>query len=130
MFCKCSDCGCTIDINKINTQPFIYKNKRYVVDFILCPNCKHVDIVCIKDAKYFRLAESLTDSVERISKMQRYGVKPETYAYGVKSAQKKKQRLSNHVEKLKSKFDGIFTVEDYMLSDGTITDALVYHETK
>lgn len=62
--------------------------------------------------------------------MQKYGVKPETYAFGVRSAQRKKKRLENHVDKVKSKFDGIFTVEDYMLSDGTITDALVYHETK
>jgi hypothetical protein len=30
---------------------------------------------------------------------------------------------------LKAKFHGTFTVEDAELSNGTITDCLVYHET-
>ena len=132
MIVKCDSCAKEYEISgpdDIRTQPFVFRGKRYVVDFLLCPSCKHVDIVCIKDAKYYELAEKVDKARKRISKMHRNGSSSQAYAQAVRSAYKKQERLGKHVDALKAKFRGVFTVEETKLSDGTITDALVYHET-
>ena len=132
MIVHCDSCGFEYEISRpddIRAQPFVFRDKRYVVDFLLCPSCKHVDIVSIKDAKYYELAEKVEKARKRISKMHRNGSSSQAYAQAVRSAYKKQERLGKHVDALKAKFRGVFTVEETKLSDGTITDALVYHET-
>lgn len=132
MIVKCDSCGSEWEIlgpDDIRTQPFVFRDKKYVVDFLLCPSCKHVDVTCIKDVKYFVLADKVDKARKRISKMHRTGADSQKYAQAVRSAYKKQERLGKHVDALKAKFRGVFTVEETKLSDGTITDALVYHET-
>ena len=132
MIVKCDACGFEYEINgpdDIRTQPFEFRNQKYVIDFLLCPSCKHVDIVTIKDAKYYELADKVEKARKRISKLHRIGANSQKYAQVVRSAYKKQERLGKHVDSLKAKFHGTFTVEDAELSDGTITDCLVYHET-
>lgn len=132
MLVKCDSCGFEHELSgpdDIRTQPFEFREKKYVIDFLLCPSCKHVDIVCIKDAKYFRLAKELEKARKRIAKMHKIGANSQNYAHAVRSAFKKQERLGKHVDGLKAKFHGVFTVEDAKLSDGSITDCLVYHET-
>lgn len=129
MLCKCDGCGKVSDFRLV-TQNFIHDDERYVVDFLLCPICKHVDVVTIKDKKAFNLSNDLNKSLERLSKLVDSG-KTNTRAFKLlqKSIKAKSERFSKQIDDLRSKFHGVFTVEDTKLSDGTITDVLVYHET-
>ena len=79
------------------------------VVFFNCPSCKRVHLVYVKDARWTELKTDLDKQVKRQARM--HGRENTQLAKVIaEMIEKKKARLSKHVDNLKRKYDGRFTL--------------------
>ena len=79
------------------------------VVFFNCPSCKRVHLVSVQDARWTELKTDLDKQVKRQARM--HGREnPQLAKVIAEMIEKKKARLSKHVDNLKRKYDGRFTL--------------------
>lgn len=109
----CDSCG-----TEYVLDPVDIKGASIVLDEGLCrvlwfscpePSCKRVYLVAVCDAKWTELKQDLDKQVERQHRM--HGREnPQLAKVIAEMIEKKKARLSKHVDGLKRKYDGRFTL--------------------
>lgn len=129
MLCRCSNCLIDTDMEYVS-QDFVNNGEHFIVDFLKCPLCKHVDIITIKDKKACELGESLKRLNKRINGFLAARDKPKRHALEALLVRfrKKQTRYANMLDVLKNKFCdfGHFTMQN-VESDGGFVDVLVYN---
>lgn len=108
--CDCDECGVQFQLDSVSiktTSMNLNEGKCDVVYFV-CPSCKKVYLVSVNDSKYYDLKNDLEKQVMRLRKIR--GSKNRELAKAIANMiEKKKDRLSHHVNKLKQKYKGRFT---------------------
>lgn len=79
------------------------------VDFFCCPRCHRVHLVAVKDARWTELKEDLDKQSARLRRAISKGSKQLVIEVSP-MVRRKKQRLANHTDRLKRKYDGRFTL--------------------
>ena len=107
----CDNCGkqSTLSSVGIKTSHMDLDEGACDVVFFNCPSCKAVHIVSVQDAEWVKLKADLDKQVERQAGM--HGRRDIQSAKHVgELVLVKRERLGKHVEKLKQKYDGRFTL--------------------
>lgn len=107
----CDGCGKQFKLSSvgIKTSRMDLNEGPCDVVFFNCPSCKRVYLVSVQDARWTELKTDLDKQIKRQAKM--YGRKSLQLAKLIgEMISTKKERLGKHVAKLKSKYDGRFTL--------------------
>lgn len=107
----CSNCGKQFKLSSvgIKTSRMDLDEGQCDVVFFNCPSCKVVYLVSVQDARWTELKTDLDKQIKRQAKMHgRNDLQLAKLIGELISA--KKERLGKHVVKLKSKYNGRFTL--------------------
>lgn len=107
---RCDECGCGFSISAVGIQEQKVKDRDLLVSYFMCPFCNKMYVIALKDAKYFELAEDLEKMKQRIYNASRSNRKVEFAKKLDAIARKKHDKLRQHVENLRKKYGGTFTV--------------------
>lgn len=114
----CSNCGKQFKLSSvgIKTSHMDLDEGQCDVVFFNCPSCKVVYLVSVQDARWAELKTDLDKQIKRQAKMHSRNDLQMAKLIG-ELISTKKERLGKHVAKLKSKYDGHFTL--VRTDDGT-----------
>lgn len=114
----CSNCGKQFKLSSvgIKTSHMDIDEGPCDVVFFNCPSCKAVYLVSVQDARWTELKTDLDKQIKRQAKMYSRNDLQMAKLIG-ELISTKKERLGKHVAKLKSKYDGHFTL--VRTDDGT-----------
>ena len=114
----CSNCGKQFKLSSvgIKTSRIDLDEGQCDVVFFNCPSCKVVYLVSVQDARWTELKTDLDKQIKRQAKMYSRNDLQTAKLIG-ELISTKKERLGKHVAKLKSKYDGHFTL--VRTDDGT-----------
>ena len=107
----CDSCGKQFKLSSVGIKTSLMYLDEGACDvvFFNCPSCKRVHIVSVKDARWTELKTDLDKQVKRQARM--HGRENQQLAKVIaEMIEKKKARLSKHVDNLKRKYDGRFTL--------------------
>lgn len=109
----CDSCGMEflVDSAAIRETTLDLDEGLSVVSWFACPNeeCKKVYLVAVMDPRWVELKVDLESQVARVKKLYNKKQQKKAEAVGL-LIDKKKDRISKHVEKLKKKYNGRFTL--------------------
>lgn len=107
----CDSCGKQFKLSSVGIKTSLMDLDEGACDvvFFNCPSCKRVHIVSVQDARWTELKTDLDKQVKRQARM--HGRENTQLAKVIaEMIEKKKARLSKHVDNLKRKYDGRFTL--------------------
>lgn len=107
----CDSCGKQFKLSSVGIKTSLMDLDEGACDvvFFNCPSCKRVHLVSVQDARWTELKTDLDKQVKRQARM--HGRENKQLAKVVaEMIEKKKARLSKHVDNLKRKYDGRFTL--------------------
>lgn len=107
----CDSCGKQFKLSSVGIKTSLMDLDEGACDvvFFNCPSCKRVHLVSVQDARWTELKTDLDKQVKRQHRM--YGRDNQQLAKVIaEMTEKKKARLSKHVDNLKRKYDGRFTL--------------------
>lgn len=107
----CDNCGKQFTLSSVGIKTSSIDLDEGVCDvvFFNCPSCKRVHLVSVQDARWTELKTDLDKQVKRQARM--HGREnPQLAKLISELISTKKERLGRHTEKLKSKYDGRFTL--------------------
>lgn len=114
----CSNCGKQFKLSSvgIKTSHIDLDEGQCDVVFFNCPSCNAVYLVSVQDARWMEFKTDLDKQIKRQAKMYSRNDLQMAKLIG-ELISTKKERLGKHVAKLKSKYDGHFTL--VRTDDGT-----------
>lgn len=107
----CDSCGKQFKLSSVGIKTSLMDLDEGACDvvFFNCPSCKRVHLVSVQDARWTELKTDLDKQVKRQARM--HGRENTQLAKVIaEMIEKKKARLSKHVDNLKRKYDGRFTL--------------------
>lgn len=107
----CDSCGKQFKLSSVGIKTSLMDLDEGACDvvFFNCPSCKRVHLVSVQDARWTELKTDLDKQVKRQARM--HGRENQQLAKVIaEMIEKKKARLSKHVDNLKRKYDGRFTL--------------------
>lgn len=107
----CDSCGKQFKLSSVGIKTSLMDLDEGACDvvFFNCPSCKRVHLVSVQDARWTELKTDLDKQVKRQARM--HGREnPQLAKVIAEMIEKKKARLSKHVDNLKRKYDGRFTL--------------------
>lgn len=107
----CDSCGKQFKLSSVGIKTSLIDLDEGACDvvFFNCPSCKIVHLVSVQDARWTELKTDLDKQVKRQARM--HGRENTQLAKVIaEMIEKKKARLSKHVDNLKRKYDGRFTL--------------------
>lgn len=107
----CDSCGKQFKLSSVGIKTSLIDLDEGACDvvFFNCPSCKRVHLVSVQDARWTELKTDLDKQVKRQARM--HGRENTQLAKVIaEMIEKKKARLSKHVDNLKRKYDGRFTL--------------------
>lgn len=107
----CDSCGKQFKLSSVGIKTSLMDLDEGACDvvFFNCPSCKRVHLVSVQDARWMELKTDLDKQVKRQHRM--HGRENPQLAKAIaEMIEKKKARLSKHVDNLKRKYDGRFTL--------------------
>lgn len=107
----CDSCGKQFKLSSVGIKTSLMDLDEGACDvvFFNCPSCKRVHLVSVQDARWTELKTDLDKQVKRQARM--HGREnPQLAKVIAEMIEKKKARLSKHVDDLKRKYDGRFTL--------------------
>lgn len=108
----------TVDIKETKVRNV----KELSLVYFTCPECNQIYNIMVKDKKYDVLAEDLEKAKKRLRR--NYGSNNENMARMLLDVVNRKQkRLANHIDVLKNKYKGTFTL---MASENNHEDEIIY----
>lgn len=107
----CDSCGKQFKLSSVGIKTSLMDLDEGACDvvFFNCPSCKRVHLVSVQDARWTELKTDLDKQVKRQARMHGRE-KPQLAKVIAEMIEKKKARLSKHVDNLKRKYDGRFTL--------------------
>lgn len=107
----CDSCGARflIDSVAIRVTELDLDEGQCEVAYFACPSCRRVYLVFVKDARYMELKEDMDNHSRRMQKLRGRVSAEEANNLSVMFG-RKRDRLSRHVDFLKKKYDGRFTL--------------------
>lgn len=111
----CNECGFEWPLNAVQIQEerIEIENEKLRLSFFTCPKCNKIYRVALMDARYDELVEDFEKAKKRIRRNN--GSNNEELARVLTNAANKKlERLRNHVDKSAAKYPGTFT---YVVSE-------------
>lgn len=106
----CNECGFERPLNAVQIQEerIEIENEKLRLSFFTCPKCNKIYRVALMDAHYDELVEDFEKAKRRIRRNNGSNNK-ELARVLTNAANKKLERLRNHVDKLAAKYSGTFT---------------------
>lgn len=107
----CDSCGKQFKLSSVGIKTSLMDLDEGACDvvFFNCPSCKRVHLVSVQDARWTELKTDLDKQVKRQHRM--HGRDNQQLAKVIaEMIEKKKARLSKHVDNLRRKYDGRFTL--------------------
>lgn len=111
----CNECGFEWPLNAVQIQEerIEIENEKLRLSFFTCPKCNKIYRISIQDRRYYELVEDFEKTKKRIRR--NHGSNNQEMARALTNAANKKlERLRNHVDKLAAKYPGTFT---YVVSE-------------
>lgn len=111
----CNECGFEWPLNAVQIQEerIEIENEKLRLSFFTCPKCNKIYRVALMDARYDELVEDFEKTKKRIRR--NHGSNTQELARVLTNAANKKlERLRNHVDKSTAKYPGTFT---YVVSE-------------
>ena len=106
----CDRCGKVWNVK--STSIIEAKWNSMVLQYFLCPKCKNLYRIGLRDGKWFELFEDLKESNRRLDAVKSGRIKDEQTIRGLVGAcETKKLRLQYYDKMLQSKYPGKFVVE-------------------
>lgn len=107
----CDSCGKQFKLSSVGIKTSLMDLDEGACDvvFFNCPSCKRVHLVSVQDARWTELKTDLDKQVKRQARMHGRD-NPQLAKVIAEMIEKKKARLSKHVDNLKRKYDGRFTL--------------------
>lgn len=119
----CDDCKYEFSMNAVDIDEAIIKvyGQELTLIYFVCPKCNKIYRVMLKDEKYNELKDDLDKIKIRIKK--NFGSGRQEFASMLNSmANKKYERLKNHIKRLDEKFPGTFT---FVASENNHEDKII-----
>lgn len=111
----CNECGFEWPLNAVQIQEerIEIENEKLRLSFFTCPKCNKIYRISIQDRRYYELVEDFEKIKKRIRR--NHGSNNQELARALTNAANKKlERLRNHVDKSAAKYPGTFT---YVVSE-------------
>ena len=124
---KCSYCDKDFLLMAVKNIKVKVFEKEMELQYFVCPHCKEVHRVCLKDHGYDVLKNDLDNAARRynisINNPTKFSVSE--MERRLKIVENKKKHLAKHVEVTNMRYPGTFTL---VASENNNEDQLIYHE--